>query len=160
MPSKPSVWSNLNSEVGAGFGNTDRGTKHEGSKHFGHNSQKTFGPFGSNNNNHFNFGPASLPPCGFKTRDSKIYDFELNSSSSNTSGPHSMLTLGMEPKQFSWNNSGNSWMDTSSGGSSRCSSGHGSSNQLDWSGAVEGVFRDEIGRMAEGYRRNSRYMAF
>ena len=35
-----------------------------------------------------------------------------------------------------------------------------SSNQLDWSGTVEGVFREEIGKMADGHRRNSRFMAF
>ena len=160
MPSNHSVWSNFNSEGGASFGNNDRGAKHDSMKPFGHNNQKSFGPFGSNNNPGYNSGPASLPPFGFKSRDSKIYDFELKSSSPNTSGPHSMLTLGMEPKKFSWNNNGHSWMETSSGGSSRASSGQGSSNQLDWSGTVEGVFREEIGKMAEGHRRNSRFMAF
>jgi hypothetical protein len=52
----------------------------------------------------------------------------------------------MKPKKYNWNNYGNLWTDTSSGGSSRASSEDGSNSQLDWSGTVEEVFREDKGK--------------
>ena len=130
-------------------------------KHSNQNSNRNFGAFGQSslqsnslgfgafgsNNSFSSSGPTSLPCTGFRNKESSnIYSFELNSQPG--SGSASMLSLGVESKTYNWSSSGNdSWkMDTSSGGSSRTSSGHAS---LDWSGTVEGVFREEIQKMAE-----------
>ena len=67
---------------------------------------------------------------------------------------HSSLIFGAEPNQNGWNSSSSrlssfkqyNWNMSSSGGSSRNSSGLGS---IDMSGTVEGVFREEIQIMAE-----------
>ena len=61
----------------------------------------------------------------------------------------------MEPKKYNWGsnpfaNTDQSLMEVSSGGSSRNSSSHGSNSRLDWGGMVESVFKEEIGKMAEG----------
>merc|ERR1712243_366724 len=105
------------------------------------------GAFGSSNFQVGSSGPSSLPYTGFRSNkeSSNIFSFELSGSGS---GSGSMLTLGMESKMYSWSSdAGNSLnMETTSGGSSRTSSGHPS---LDWNNNVEGVFREEIQRMAE-----------
>ena len=121
------------------------------------------GPFGSNNNIGCDSGSTSLPTFGCNNKNSNIFNFEVGSSFSDTkgSGSISMLTFGMEPKKYNWSsNSDNSLMEISSGGSSRTSSGHGSNSQLDWGGTVEGVFREEIGKMAMDYQRRSSFKAF
>ena len=143
------------------FTNDSKGFKTDAGQKSLQTNNLPLGPFGSTSNSRQGSGPTSLPAMGFKNQNSNVYSFELKSDSPNTSGSgsSSMLELGMEPKMYNWNSNGNSRMDTSSGGSSRTSSGHGSSNQLDWSGTVEGVFREEIRQMAEGDRRNNSFWA-
>ena len=80
-------------------------------------------------------------------------------SNTTETGPSSMLTFGMEPKDYSCqlNPFSNQYtMETSyrSRGSSRSSSGTGSTSQLDWGGAIESVFKEEIGKMAEAVQKN------
>ena len=126
------------------------------------------GPFGSNTS--FESRRTSLPAFELKRRNSKINHFELGNSSSGSSssnnntgsGPNSMLSLGTESKKYNWStnpfsNADQNMMDTSSGsgGSSRTSSGHGSYSQLDWDGTVDGVFKEEIGKMSLGFQRGS-----
>ena len=126
-----------------------------------------FGPFGSRTFHGSNSGATSLPTFGLKKANSNIYNFELGSTSptagyswsTKESGPSSMLTFGMEPKQFSCHSNPfctEYLMDTSqsshSGGSSRTSSGNGSTCSLfDWGGVVENVFKEEIGKMAQEF---------
>ena len=120
-----------------------------------------FGPFGSKSSYGTNSGATSLPTFVWKEQNSNIYRFELGSTSSSSSlscstkesEPTSMLTFGMEPKKFNCHSNPFSdayLVNTSchSGGSSRNSSGSGSTSQLDWGGVVENVFKEEIGMMA------------
>ena len=118
----------------------------------------SFGSFGSKPV--FGSGPSSLPAIGSRNENSNIYKFELGTNSPGSGH----LSLGMESKQFwSINNPfcPDYNMDTScsSGGSSRYSSNNGSTGRLDWGAVVEGVYREEIGKMAQeifwGSNRNS-----
>jgi hypothetical protein len=82
-------------------------------------------------------------------------------SYANETGPSSMLTFGMEPKDYSCQSnpfSNQYKMETSyhsSRGSSRSLGGTGSSSQLDWGGAIESVFKEEIGKMAEAVQKGT-----
>ena len=122
----------------------------------------TSAPFGSSS------GTTSLPTFAFGKEKSKLYHFEIGSASSGSScsssttgsGSNSLLTFGMEPKNYRWDSntflkSDEAKMEVSSGGSSRNSSNHGSNNRLDWGGMVESVFKEEIGNMAEGLQRGT-----
>ena len=134
MASNQSVWGTSNSWDKQANHNNKTGN----SVAFGQKSFQSFGPFGSSSSHGNSSGPASLPTMGFRNQaPSSIHTFELNRGSAHTSA--SMLTLDMDPKMCSWS--------ISSGGSSRASSGQAS---LDWSGTVDGVFREEIQKMSEG----------
>eukprot|EP00092_Neocalanus_flemingeri_P076896 GFUD01095428.1.p1 GENE.GFUD01095428.1~~GFUD01095428.1.p1 ORF type:complete len:203 (-),score=49.49 GFUD01095428.1:114-701(-) len=126
------------------------------------------GPFGSKTDFGSSSQTSSLPAFGLQNKNSKMYCFELGSASSGSSissstrgsGPNSLLTFGMEPKKYSWDTTssqtnGPSQIKSSSGGSSRNSSCQGSNSRLDWSGMVESVYREEIGRMADSYQRGT-----
>ena len=131
------------------WGKNSNDSKKDNFGAFGQKNQQSnslaFGAFGSSSTHFGGSGPTSLPCTGFRSNkeSSNIYSFELSGS-----GSGSMLTLGMESKTYNWNTgAGNPLgMETASGGSSRTSSGHSS---LDWSNTVEGVFREEIQKMAE-----------
>ena len=72
------------------------------------------------------------------------------------SGPNSVLSLGMEPRKYQWGfNAKNvpSLMNISSGSSGNSSS-RGSNESMEWTGLVERVFREEIGKMAEGMKKS------
>ena len=126
------------------------------------------GPFGSSMSSGSSSGPSSLPAFSFQKEKSKLYSFEVGSASSGSSccsstagsGSSSLLTFGMEAKTYrNYSNCSSrpeeSKMETSSGGSSRNSSNKGSNNQLDWSGMVESVFKEEIGKMSEKFHRGT-----
>merc|ERR1711942_351413 len=148
MSANQSVWGNSSC-----WGKNTKNSKIDNFGAFGQKNQQSnnlaFGAFGSNNFQVGSSGPSSLPYTGFRNNkdSSNMFSFELSGSGSG-SGSGSMLTLGMESKMYSWSgDAGNSLkMETTSGGSSRTSSGHPS---LDWNNTVEGVFREEIQRMAE-----------
>ena len=82
-------------------------------------------------------GPQSLP--AFNTFHNKTYS----------------SSFGPEVKKLNWNGS-----QSSSSSSSNTSSPFGSSSDLDrgvdWASMVDNVFREEIGKMAQGYR-NGKY---
>ena len=171
--STKNVWGNCTRSVGGSirnsfkpddgrvaFGNFKADKKMDGSSK---GECLAFGPFGSKISFGSSSGPTSLPAFGLKKMNSKIYQFELGSASSGSSassstkgsGSNSLLTFGMEPKKYNWGsnpfaNTDQSLMEVSSGGSSRNSSSHGSNSRLDWGGMVETVFKEEIGKMAEG----------
>ena len=150
MSANQSVWGNSSC-----WGKNTNNSKNDNFGAFGQKNQQSnnlaFGAFGSNNFQvgSSGSGPSSLPCTGFRNdkESSNIFSFELSGSGSG-SGSGSMLTLGMESKMYNWSSdAGNSLkMETTSGGSSRTSSGHPS---LDWNNTVEGVFREEIQKMAE-----------
>ena len=113
-----------------------------------------FEPFGSKPSDGSGTGAF-----GWQENNSNIYNFELGSTSSSSSlscsakgsEPNSMLTFGTVPKKFNCklNPFSNEYKMGASGGSSRNSSGNGSTSRLDWSEMVESVFKEEIGKMAE-----------
>ena len=148
MSANQSVWGNSGC-----WGKNSNNSKNDNFGAFGQKNQQSsslaFGAFGSSSVHIGGSGPSSLPCTGFRSNkeSSNIYSFELSGSGSG-SGSGSMLTLGMESKTYNWSSgAANPWgMETASGGSSRTSSGHPS---LDWSNTVEGVFREEIQKMAE-----------
>ena len=119
------------------------------------------GPFGSGAFS----GPSSMP--NMQKENSKLFSFEIGSSSSGSSaagsGPSSLLSFGMVSKKYNYSLTPGSKpdenkMDISSGGSSRNSSTTGSWSRLDWSGVVEGVFKEEIGRMVtENCKKQATY---
>ena len=148
MSVNQSVWGNSGC-----WRKNSNNSKNDSFETFGQKNQQSnslaFGAFGSSSTHFGGSGPTSLPCTGFRSNkeSSNIYSFELSGSGSG-SGSGSMLTLGMESKTYNWNSgAGSPWgMETASGGSSRTSSGHPS---LDWSNTVEGVFREDIQKMAE-----------
>jgi hypothetical protein len=157
----------LKLENNRGFGNSqvEQGTNNKG---------LLFGPFGSKsesgtNNGPFgkSSGPTSLPNEGVQGRSSKIFKFELGSCSSGSScsssaggsGPNSMLAFGMEPIRYNWSSIGLPKTDQlpvgRSGGSSRTSSCSGSQSRLNLGSMVENIFKEEIGKMAESFHRET-----
>ena len=177
------VWSNINRDIGSSFANDGRRASfsQNGFRDFGNflvdprksrspaGSGLSSGPFGSKMNYGSNSGPTSMPEFGYHTKNPKIYQFELGSSSSGSSGtssrpgsgPNSLLTFGMEPKKHDWFSkpvtNKHSKTEVPSGGSSRYSSNQGSNNRLDWGGVVEGVFKEEVRKMSELFQRRSYY---
>ena len=122
----------------------------------------TVGAFGSK----ADFGSTSLPNFTLSRENSKLFRFEVGSTSSGSScsssttgsGSSSLLTFGIEPKNYRWDSSPckknkETKMDISSGESSRNSNAKGSNSRLDWDGMVESVYREEIGKMADTFQR-------
>eukprot|EP00092_Neocalanus_flemingeri_P102020 GFUD01130467.1.p1 GENE.GFUD01130467.1~~GFUD01130467.1.p1 ORF type:complete len:182 (-),score=41.10 GFUD01130467.1:126-644(-) len=160
LKSSKNVWGNSNRDIGGSLVQKGRKEKIKTDSwgSFGHSGGDkkmsnlssggcfSVGPFGSNFES--DSGQKSLPAFG-SNKISSIYRFELESSSSGTleCGPNPVLTFGMEPTKFTWSSKS---LETTSGGSSRTSSSQGSNNQLDWTGTVENVFKEEIKKMAEG----------
>eukprot|EP00092_Neocalanus_flemingeri_P004083 GFUD01004395.1.p1 GENE.GFUD01004395.1~~GFUD01004395.1.p1 ORF type:complete len:147 (+),score=40.10 GFUD01004395.1:27-467(+) len=126
------------------------------------NSDKSVGPFGSRNNFGESNGPSSLPAFSNQGHKSNIYSFETSSSSSSGSNSgtltrtNSNLSLGTESKKFSWTGPDKTFGGSSSGSSSNSSNSSGSSRdldkRLDWGKLVDNVFKQEIGKLSEGYR--------
>ena len=119
------------------------------------------GPFGSAAFS----GPSSMPTM--QKEKSKLFSFEIGSSSSGSSaagsGPSSLLAFGMVAKKYNYiptpgSRSDENKMDIASGCSSKNSSTTGSWSRLEWSGVVEGVFREEIGKMVgENCKKQANY---
>ena len=103
-------------------------------------SGRSFGPFGSFSSHRLASGPSSLPNMWLVSLDTSKNTLATNSQNNNT-----MVTIGAESKSCSWS----SRMEKTSGGSSRTSSPSGS---LDWSATVDGVFQEEIQKLAEENR--------
>ena len=114
------------------------------------------GPFGSKP-----AGATALSTFTYLEEKSKFYTFEVESSSSGSScssttgsGSNSVLTFGMQSKNY-WQESDllikadENTRKMSSDSSSRMFSNHGSNSCFDWDGMVEGVFKEEIGKMTE-----------
>lgn len=101
-------------------------------------------------------GSPSIPFMSSNSHTSYSNRYELQSGHSSLIFGEGQNQNGLKSSSFrtcSWNTSASNqsnWNMSSSGGSSRNSSGPGS---IDMSGTGEGVFREEICRIAEGNTR-------
>eukprot|EP00090_Calanus_glacialis_P046815 TRINITY_DN9381_c0_g1_i1.p1 TRINITY_DN9381_c0_g1~~TRINITY_DN9381_c0_g1_i1.p1 ORF type:complete len:128 (+),score=33.74 TRINITY_DN9381_c0_g1_i1:24-407(+) len=108
------------------------------------NREKSRAKVDSRNNFGESSGPQSLP--AFNTFQNKT---------SSSSGKINSELFGSEAKHFNWGGS-QSNIKSSSASSSKTSSPLGSNNdldkRLDWGRMVDNVLKEEIRKMAEGYR--------
>ena len=147
-----SVWSNSNTEFRTCFGFGSAQSQWTSSR----SNPLRSGPFGSNSFLLKSNGPSSLPVHNSRSNNSNSSLFRFDLKNQSGSGPTSLLTFGTDSKPYDWNCKSGPSSKTSSGGSSRFSSGPGSSNSLDWNETVDEVFRQEIGLWTRNLNSKSR----